>query len=227
MFPIGDDNRGARGVPIITLILIAINVLVFLYEATLSQNALQDFVTTYGVIPAEIERNQDLFTLLTSMFVHGGWAHIIGNMLFLWVFGDNIERRFGSIIFLAFYLLTGLAASFAHILTNSGSAIPSVGASGAISGVLGAYILLYPTNRVSMLLGYWGIVKVPAYFFLGFWFVSQLLNGVASLGVPTEETSGVAVWAHVGGFVAGFVGALVLRFLRPERSQPPQLPLRM
>ncbi|RPI96959.1 MAG: rhomboid family intramembrane serine protease [Chloroflexi bacterium] len=227
MFPIGDDNRGARGVPIITLILIGINVLVFLYQATLSLDALEDFIFTYGMIPAEIERNQDMFTLLTSMFVHGGWAHIIGNMLFLWVFGDNIERRFGSIIFIAFYLLTGLAASFAHIITNGGSTIPSVGASGAISGVLGAYILLYPTNRVSMLLGYWGIVRVPAYFFLGFWFVTQLINGVASLGVETEQTSGVAVWAHIGGFVAGFVGALVLRFLRPERSEPPRLPLRM
>src|SRR5512145_791350 len=117
MFPIGDDNRGARGLAIITVVLVILNVLIFLYEATLNEQQLQDFVVTYGVVPREIQNGQDLFTLITSMFVHGGWAHVGGNMLFLWIFGDNLERRFGSGKYLLFYLLTGFAASFAHIIT--------------------------------------------------------------------------------------------------------------
>ncbi|HMM27065.1 MAG TPA: rhomboid family intramembrane serine protease [Aggregatilineaceae bacterium] len=211
MFPIGDDNQPNRGPAILTLALVAVNVLVFLYEATLDPQQLQDFVTTYGVIPIEIQRGDDLFTLITSMFVHGGWAHIIGNMLFLWVFGDNIEHRFGGVIFLLFYLGTGLAASAAHILTNQGSTIPSVGASGALSGVLGAYLVLYPQNRVRVFVLRLGVVSVPALLFLGFWFLQQLISGVAALSVDTVQTTGVAVWAHIGGFVAGVALAIPLR----------------
>lgn len=220
MFPIGDDNHGAKGVPLITLTLIAVNVIVFLYQSTLDVEKLQEFIFTYGVVPEEIERGVDLFTLFTSMFVHGGLAHIFGNMLFLWIFGDNIEQRFGSFFYLLFYLGTGLAASAAHILTNSGSEIPSVGASGAISGVMGAYILLYPTNRVRTLIGYWGIMYVPAFIFLGIWFLTQFINGMAALNIDTAQTSGVAFWAHIGGFVAGVVGAIVLRGVRPEPERP-------
>jgi membrane associated rhomboid family serine protease len=211
MFPIGDENQGKKGISLIVLALIVINVAVFLYEATLSEEKLLDFVTTYGVVPNEIENGQDLFTLITSMFVHGGWAHVGGNMLFLWIFGDNIERRFGPLLFTLLYLAWGLAASVAHILTNSGSMIPSVGASGAIAGVMGSYILLYPTNRVQVLIMRMGIVAVPAFVFLGIWFATQLINGVAALSVPTAQTSGVAVWAHVGGFVAGALAAVLLR----------------
>lgn len=213
MFPIGDENERGAGLPVVTIALVVANVLVFLYEMTLGVEALQEFVFTYGVIPDEIERGQDLFTLLTSMFVHGGLAHVGSNMLFLWIFGDNIERRFGPLLYLLFYLGTGLAASAAHILFNTDSPIPSVGASGAISGVLGAYILMYPTNRVRVLIGYWWVMAVPAFLFLGIWFVMQFINGLASLSVETAQTSGVAVWAHIGGFVAGAVGALVLRMV--------------
>jgi membrane associated rhomboid family serine protease len=210
MFPIGDDNE-RTGPAIFTLVLIAINVLVFLYEASLSPEALQDFVTTYGVIPDEIERGADLFTLVTAMFVHGGWAHLIGNMLFLWVFGDNIEHRLGSLWFLIFYFVCGLAAHAGHILTNPDSTIPSVGASGALSGILGAYLVLYPTNRVRLLILRLGIVSVPALAFLGIWFLQQLINGVAALTVDTAQTTGIAFWAHIGGFVAGAVIAVLLR----------------
>lgn len=211
MFPVGDDNQPNRGLALFTLTLIVINVLVFFSEASLDTQALQDFVTTYGVIPAEIQNGEDLFTLITSMFVHGGWAHLIGNMLFLWVFGDNIEHRLGALPFLLFYLGCGLAASAGHILTNQGSTTPSVGASGALSGVLGAYLVMYPRNRVRLLILRLGIVSVPALLFLGIWFVQQLINGVAALTVNTAQTTGVAFWAHIGGFVAGVVLALPLR----------------
>lgn len=223
MFPVGDDNHGSRGLPIVTLSLIVINVLVFFYQNTLDMEQLREFIFRFGSIPYEIERGDDLYTLLTSMFVHGGFAHIFGNMLFLWIFGDNIEQRFGSFLYLLFYLGTGLAASLAHIVTNGGSEIPSVGASGAISGVMGAYILLYPRNRVRVFIWYWGIVYLPAYTFLGFWFLTQFLNGLMVLSVETAQGSGVAFWAHIGGFAAGVAAAIILGTLRPA-PVPKQFP---
>jgi len=222
MFPIGDENRGARGVPVVTVTLVVINVLVYLYEASLKPPDLFNFITTYGAIPAEIERGVDLYTLITSMFVHGGFAHIAGNMLFLWIFGDNIEQRFGSALFLVFYVGTGLAASGAHIATNSGALVPTVGASGAISGVMGAYILLYPMNRIRTFIYYWGIVYVPAFIYLGIWFMTQLMSGMVALSVPTAQSSGVAFWAHIGGFVAGMGVAAVLAPIRPEPERHPR-----
>ncbi|MCZ7538366.1 MAG: rhomboid family intramembrane serine protease [Anaerolineae bacterium] len=223
MFPIGDDNHGARGVPVVTVGLIAVNVLVYLYQLTLSLPDLQSFIVTYGAIPAEIERGTDLYTLLTSMFVHGGFAHIAGNMLFLWIFGDNIEQRFGPILYLLFYVGTGLAASGAHILTDPTSPVPTVGASGAISGVMGAYILLYPLNRVRTFIWYVGTIYVPAFIYLGIWFLTQLISGAAALSVPTAQSEGVAFWAHIGGFAAGVVVALLLRPLRPEPPRRQQV----
>lgn len=223
MFPIGDDNHGARGVPVVTVGLIAVNVLVYLYQLTLSLPDLQSFIVTYGAIPAEIERGADLYTLLTSMFVHGGFAHIAGNMLFLWIFGDNIEQRFGPILYLLFYVGTGLAASGAHILTDPTSPVPTVGASGAISGVMGAYILLYPLNRVRTFIWYVGTIYVPAFIYLGIWFLTQLISGAAALSVPTAQSEGVAFWAHIGGFAAGVVVALLLRPLRPEPPRRQQV----
>ncbi len=222
MFPLGDDNHGARGIPIVTVGLVIANVLVFLYQSGLPADELQRFIFEYGLIPAEIEQGQDRFTLLTSMFVHGGFGHIFGNMLFLWIFGDNIEQRFGPALYLLFYLGCGLAASYAHIATNSGSIVPSVGASGAISGVMGAYVLLYPLNRVRVLVFLWGIFYVPAYLFLGVWFLTQLMNGVVELQVATVQTSGVAFWAHIGGFAGGLAGGAILGVLRRE---PPRDPL--
>lgn len=223
MFPIGDDNHGARGVPVVTVGLIAVNVLVYLYQLTLSLPDLQSFIVTYGAIPAEIERGADLYTLLTSMFVHGGFAHIAGNMLFLWIFGDNIEQRFGPILYLLFYVGTGLAASGAHILTDPTSPVPTVGASGAISGVMGAYILLYPLNRVRTFIWYVGTIYIPAFIYLGIWFLTQLISGAAALSVPTAQSEGVAFWAHIGGFAAGVVVALLLRPLRPEPPRRQQV----
>jgi membrane associated rhomboid family serine protease len=212
MFPVGDTNvRGAR-LPIVTWFFIALNALVFVYELSLGDAALQRFFMQFGVVPSEIQQGENLLSLLTSMFMHGGWAHILGNMAFLFVFGDNIEAVLGKILYPIFYLAGGLAASFAHILFNLGSDIPSIGASGAIAAVMGAYAVMFPGARVRMFvfLGYRaGITQVSALVFLGIWFVTQLFSGVASLGAPTAQTSGVAFWAHIGGFVFGLaVGAL-------------------
>ncbi len=221
MIPIGDENRGRRGLPVVTITLVVINVLVFLYQNTLSLEQLNSFILTYGVIPARIEAHQDFYTLLTSMFVHGGFAHIAGNMLFLWIFSDNIEQRFGPVLFLLFYLGCGLAASGAHILADPHSVVPTVGASGAISGVMGAYTLLYPRNRVRVLIFFFGVMQVPAFIFLGIWFLTQFLTGVATLGVQTAQSSGVAVWAHVGGFATGIIAGGILGAIRrePPRSE--------
>ncbi len=219
MFPIGDENRHGHVTPVVNYVLIAINVAVFFYQIQLgSQGAIQEFINRYGVIPVEITGRQDLFTLLTSMFLHGGWAHIIGNMLFLWVFGDNVEDAFGHLVYLVFYLLTGLAASAAHILLNPGSQIPSVGASGAISGVLGAYLIFFGGNAIRVLIGYF-ITVVPAWMMIGLWAVQQFVATYGSLAATEQTTGGVAYAAHAGGFVAGMIVAVVLRGRagRPEQ----------
>ena len=219
MFPIGDENRRGHIVPVINYLLIAINIAVFFFQVSLgSSEAIQEFINTYGVIPQEIIARQDLFTLLTSMFMHGGYAHIIGNMLFLWVFGDNIEDAFGHVGYLIFYLLTGLAASAAHIFLNPGSPIPSVGASGAISGVLGAYIIYYGGNAIRVLIGYF-VTVVPAWMMIGMWAVQQFISTYGALARTEQTTGGVAYAAHAGGFVAGLIIAVLLRgsMGRPEQ----------
>jgi membrane associated rhomboid family serine protease len=208
MFPIGDDDVRGAGPALSTWGLLIANVLVFLFEATLSTGALQNFVVQYGVIPSEIVNGIDWQTLLTSMFLHGGWLHLIGNMLFLWVFSNNIEAVLGTPLHLLFYLAGGLAASLAHIFSDPTSSIPSVGASGAIAAILGAYLVLFPRSRVRLLvfLGYsMGVTRASAVAFLGLWAVMQLFSGVASLGVPTAQAEGVAWWAHIGGFAFGLV----------------------
>jgi membrane associated rhomboid family serine protease len=214
MFPIGDDNIQGRGPAFVTYGLIAINVLAFMLELSQpSPAALQSFISAWGVVPREYATGQDLppgipwpfwTTVFTSMFLHGGWMHLGGNMLYLWIFGDNLEHVMGGLRFLLFYLICGIAAAAAHILSGPQSVIPTVGASGAISGVLGGYLLLFPRNRVRLLTR-GGIVHVPAVVVLGFWIVIQLINGVGSLAARTAETGGVAFLAHVGGFVAGLV----------------------
>lgn len=206
------------GWPVITWGLIALNILVFVYQNTLPYRELQQFIFDFGMIPAEIQRGQDLYTLLTAMFVHGGLAHIASNMLFLWIFGDNIEQRFGRVVFLVFYLVSGILAGMAHILTNDNSVIPTVGASGAVSGVLGAYIVLYPLNRVRVLIWFY-ILRVPAFIFLGVWFLTQFASGLATLNMGDVRMTNVAFWAHVGGFVAGVLAALVIGPLRPEPAR--------
>ncbi len=219
MFPIGDENRRGHITPVVNYVLLAINVAVFLYQIQLgSGEAIQSFIDRYGVIPQEIVSRQDLYTLLTSMFMHGGWAHIIGNMLFLWVFGDNVEDAFGHLGYLVFYLLTGLAASAAHIILNPGSPIPSVGASGAISGVLGAYLIFYGSNSIRVLIG-WFLTVVPAWMMIGLWAVQQFIATYGSLAMTEQTTGGVAYAAHAGGFLAGLIVAGLLRGTigRPEQ----------
>ncbi len=223
MFPIGDENAEGGRVPIVTWALIALNVVAFLLEVSRPEAALQTFIQSWGVVPREYAAAQDLApqiaapfwtTLFTSMFLHGGWMHLGGNMLYLWIFGDNIERVSGPVKFLIFYLVCGLAASAAHILFNLQSGMPAVGASGAISGVLGGYLLLFPKNRVRILTR-GGIAHVPALVVLGLWIVLQFINGIGSVA-RTDETAGVAYMAHIGGFVAGL--ALVKLFANPGRT---------
>ncbi len=215
MFPIGDTEVRTRSPAYITYLLIAINTVVWLYEWSLGQNALQQFITTYGAIPAEITSGVDVYTLFTNMWLHGGWLHILGNMVFLWVFGDNVEAVLGHFPYLFFYIIGGIAASLTHVYISAASTIPSVGASGAIAAVLGAYIIMFPRAQVRLLIGYGFITRVSAILFLGFWFILQLFNGVAALGVDTAQTGGVAVWAHVGGFV---FGALIGLFFKGKAS---------
>jgi membrane associated rhomboid family serine protease len=220
MFPIGDENRGIRLRPYVTFVIIAINVVIFLYQLTLSDRALFQFIVDWGTIPREISRGDDLITLVTCMFLHGGWLHIAGNMLFLWVFGDNIEDTMGHLKFLVFYLLCGVAASGLQVVINQDSQTPLIGASGAISGVLGAYLVLYPSGKIRTLLiiGIPIMVLIPAWGMIGYWIVIQFINGIASLGVRTAETGGgVAYFAHIGGFVAGI--ALVWLFRDEDIQQ--------
>jgi membrane associated rhomboid family serine protease len=225
MFPIGDDRVQGGPPPIVTFGLIALNVLAFVVElAQPSEAALQSFIQAWGVVPREYSSVRDLpptiplpfwSTLVTSMFLHGGWMHLGGNMLYLWIFGDNLEKVMGAFRFSIFYLACGLAASFAHIVFGPGSNVPAVGASGAISGVLGGYLLLFPKNRVRILTR-GGIAHVPAIVVLGFWILIQLFNGIGSMAATSETGGGVAYMAHIGGFVAGLV--LVKLMASPNRA---------
>jgi len=227
MLPLGDDREPGGPAATVTIALIALNVLAFFLELSQpSGGALQSFIEAWGVVPREYSAGRDLApsiplpfwsTLVTSMFLHGGWAHLGGNMLFLWIFGDNIERRLGHARFLAFYLACGLAAGIAHILFNIHSGVPTVGASGAISGVMGGYLLLFPKNRVRVMVQ-GGITAVPAYVMLGLWIVMQFISQLGSI-TDAGETGGVAYLAHIGGFVAG----LVLVTMMGGRRQRPAL----
>jgi membrane associated rhomboid family serine protease len=210
MIPLHDDNP-TELTPFVTVTFIAVCVMVFLYQASLSPEPGEIFVFQYGAIPALVFGEAHLpssmtapispyATLFTSMFLHGGWMHLIGNMLYLWVFGNNIEDAMGHIRYIFFYLTCGLLAALSHALTDPSSSIPMVGASGAISGVLGAYVLLFPRAHVLVLMPGIGMMRIAAGFVLGMWFVMQLLSGGMSIG---SKGGGVAFFAHVGGFVAG------------------------
>jgi rhomboid family protein len=245
LLPIGDDNQGRLTTPYIVYIIIAINVFVFLVlqQATSGESGAA-FTYAYSVVPYEITHNTDLttpvripggpvipqepgpspiwLTILTSMFMHGGWMHILGNMLYLFIFGDNVEDNFGHIKFLVFYLLSGIAASFAQIFADPDSIIPSLGASGAIAGVLGAYLIMFPKNRVRTLLplGFlWTTIELPAVVVLGFWIVLQIISQYTS-SFERMRGGGVAYMAHIGGFAAG----VVLCFLFRTRTQRPSYP---
>lgn len=220
MLPIGDDNTGHKIVPFVNYILIAINVLVFVFLQGAGGN--EQFTYAFSTVPGEIIEGKDIAaaplqptpipvygTLISSMFMHGGWAHLLGNMLYLWIFGDNLENRLGHSRYLGFYLLCGIIASLSHVFSTSAFSpehmlIPSLGASGAISGVLGGYMLLFPKQRVRVLMGR-GIIAVPAFVALGIWILLQVISGMGMLGGQQEGGGGVAYAAHIGGFIAGLV----------------------
>jgi membrane associated rhomboid family serine protease len=205
MFPIKDTVQ-SRSVPVVTYMIILLNSLVFLYELTLPPGRLEQLIAMFGLIPARLAEEPAAFpTMLTCMFLHGGWMHIIGNMWMLFVFGENVEDRMGPGRYFVFYLLCGLAAGMTHCFLNRGSPVPTIGASGAIAGVLGAYFVLFPMARILTLVPIFIIplfFEIPSVVFIGIWFVAQLWNGTLSLA-GTQSHEGVAWWAHVGGFVAG------------------------
>jgi len=215
------DLTPRRSFPVVTLVLIAVNVLVFVHQISLSSAAGEAFVRAYGLVPSKISLAllgrrytlaEALFPLFTCMFLHGGFLHLIGNMWFLWVFGANVEDRLGSLPYLLFYLAAGIGSGIAQTLFSWGSHVPSIGASGAISGVLGAYIVFFPNSRILTLvplLIIWFLWRIPALIFIGLWFILQFLSGVSSLG--SQSMGGVAWWAHVGGFLIGVVVALIVR----------------
>ncbi len=234
MFPISDDNSDRHSTPLVNYVLIAVNIFVFVFLQGMGHNYF--FTYAFSTVPAEIFSGTDIvspeglqetpvhvyFTLLSSMFMHGGWGHLLGNMLFLWIFGDNIENRLGHSRYLIFYLLTGIIASLSHVFftyaVGANPMIPSLGASGAISGVMGAYLILFPKRKVNILLLRF-IVAVPALVALGFWIALQIISSAASLGGKSE--GGVAYAAHIGGFIAGML--LVKLFDRGQAYVDEQL----
>lgn len=212
MLPIGDDNSSVRIVPIVTYGLIVLNVLFFFVELSSGEA----FITQWAFVPSRFLANPaaDFLTLFTSMFMHGGWLHLGSNMLYLWIFGNNVEDRFGHVPFLIFYLLCGLGATALQLAFSLDSNIPNLGASGAIAGVLGSYVLMFPKSRVNVLQRQ-SVIPLPALMVIGFWFVLQLFSGIGSIS-QTTDTGGVAYMAHIGGFIAGFV----LTFLFGGSSRP-------
>ena len=207
MFPIGDDDTFRRTAPLVTYAFIALNVIFFFVELSVGDA----FIGRWAFKPRHFLANPfaDFLTLFTSIFMHAGWVHLGGNMLYLWIFGDNVEDRFGHIKFTIFYLLCGLAATFAQLAFSLGSKVPNLGASGAIAGVLGAYILLFPKGKVRVLQSQ-RVIQVPALIVIGIWIVVQLFSGIGSIA-NTAQTGGVAYMAHIGGFLAGFVLTFLFR----------------
>jgi membrane associated rhomboid family serine protease len=226
MIPLRDDIPSSK-FPAATLSIIVINVFVFLYELRLGRH-LEDLLTSFAVIPAVYTNpevghfytaSQKLFAFFSSMFLHGGWLHLLGNMWTLWIFGDNVEDRLGRTRYVMLYLAGGIAAALMHIFANANSQVPTIGASGAIAAVMGAYFRFYPHARVETLVPPFFFVVLPAVLFLGVWFLLQFFNGAVSLGARGPGFSGVAWWAHVGGFAFGFVICLFAR----RESRPPRI----
>ncbi len=209
IFPIGDDQVKGGYTPWFSYSFILLNIAFFLYKISLNWEQQEAFDLYFGAIPTEITSGQDLFTLVTSMFVHADWWHLIGNMLFLWVFADNIEATVGNLKFLLFYLFGGFVAVFSHIYFNLGSETPMVGASGAISAVMGAYLVMFPTSRIKMLFLVFPF-RITAWVFLGLWIVQQWSYGTAAQASQTG--GGVAWWAHIGGFAMGLAFGFLFRF---------------
>lgn len=213
MLPLGDENP-VRSKPVINWAIIATCIFLFLWQNSGGVLHFRDSILTFGLIPSRISRGSGYFTLITNMFLHGGWFHLGGNMLFLWVFGDNIEDSYGHLWYLLFYLFCGLIASLFWLLTAWGTSSPAVGASGAISGVLGAYIVLHPKARIRTLISmgfFLRIARVPAFIMIGLWFIYQFLLAL----VPVN--TGIAYWAHIGGFI---VGLILARTIKPKEPSP-------
>ena len=223
------DTIPSRTVPFINYTIILINLLCFLYQLSLGPH-LEKFLYAWGVVPAQffaplsighLHFSQRILPLFTSMFLHGGWLHFLGNMLYLYIFGDNVEDRLGHARYLLFYLLCGLLAAAAHLLTNHDSRLPTIGASGAIAGVMGAYFFLYPYARVVTLIFivfFFDIVEIPAFFFLAFWFILQFLSGTVSFDAQNALSGGVAWWAHIGGFLSGILLLFAFGVRRTRRG---------
>jgi rhomboid family protein len=216
VIPLRDIQQRQR-FPIVNLLLIAANVVLFIYELGLGSH-LEGFLSGSAFVPSRFflpgNTGNDIQSIFLSMFLHGGWAHILGNMLYLWIFGDNVEDRMGHAGYLVFYLLSGVAATLAHAFMSPHSTMPAIGASGAISGVLGAYLVMFPRARVVTLipLGFFlRLAELPALLVLGMWFLLQLLSGTASLNAPTAQEGGVAWWAHIGGFAFGMIVGVFFR----------------
>ncbi|MFZ5634927.1 MAG: rhomboid family intramembrane serine protease [Bacillota bacterium] len=221
MIPLRDSVRPRRS-PYINWLLIALNLYVFIREIILPPALLNEVFYTLGVIPSNVIHlmvtgaalDPVLITFITAMFLHGGWMHVLSNMLFLWVFGDNVEDRLGHLRYLLFYLAAGIIGSIAHILANPTSEVPIIGASGAIAGVLGAYFVSFPRARILALIPiifFFTLAEIPAVIFLAMWFILQLFNGAASLGGAANT---VAWWAHIGGFVAGVI---IIKIMAPKK----------
>lgn len=217
MFPIADTIPSSR-VPVVNYFLIFINILVFLFEIMIPPPILEQFFYHFGLVPArytnpmfayEVSLSEaNYLPFITNMFLHSGWAHLIGNMWTLYIFGDNVEDKMGHFRYLMFYILCGIAASLTHFYTNSNSTVPAVGASGAISGVMGAYMFLFPKSRIIFLyffFFFFDFIQIPAVIYLFFWFVGQLVSGTVSLFVLPQNVGGIAFWAHIGGFAAGML----------------------
>jgi membrane associated rhomboid family serine protease len=209
-FPIGDDNVKGKSIPIFTYLLIVLNCYIFWQQLNFNPEQMQQFFYAYGAVPSLIWKGQTLQTLVTSMFLHGGWMHLIGNMVFLWIFADNIEVTIGSFRFMLFYLIGGIVAALVHSFVLQGSTIPCIGASGAISATLGAYLVMFPSSKIRVLFIFFSF-RVSAFVFLGFYIVQQVMAGYESLELQAAESSGVGYWAHIGGFGYGFICGLFLR----------------
>lgn len=213
MIPIGDHTK-PQTFPFVTYMLLAANIVVFIFMFFMGPTELERFINTYAMIPEEIVRGEDLITMFTSMFMHAGFGHIFGNMIFLHVFGDNLEDRFGHLGYLIFYLISGLAASTLQIFVEPNSNIPNLGASGAIAGLLGGYLVLFPNNKVDVLIPLGFVFRraiVPAQFMLIYWIGFQFLQGIGTLGI---QGGGVAYFAHIGGFMMGGVATLLYRLFK-------------
>jgi len=209
------DVIPSRTVPYLTVTIITLNALAWFYELSLPREDLPVFLQQFGVVPAYFAAP----TLISSMFLHGSWSHVLGNMWYLWIFGDNVEDRMGHFRFLVFYLLCGIVAAFGQILIDPTSTLPTIGASGAIAGVMGAYFVLYPQSRVLTLIPliiFWEIVELPAIFLLGFWFLMQLFSAGAIAATAHSQSGGVAFMAHVAGFITGLVGVFIFRKRQPD-----------